>query len=93
MESRAVENALDDGSGGMKGWVKPAFYSYNFILTRAGMVLVPRSKRETEGIPINSLAFAGFLLCKSEEQVNLVHEAGVLDVLARSGFMKNSSHL
>ncbi|PWA00527.1 hypothetical protein BB558_003415 [Smittium angustum] len=67
--------------------------SYNFILTKSAMILIPRSTRETSGIPINSLAFAGLLLCKTEEQSKLVNEEGPLKILGLSGFPFLSSHI
>ncbi|PVV03570.1 hypothetical protein BB560_001936 [Smittium megazygosporum] len=65
--------------------------SYNLIFTKSAMLIIPRSVRDTEGIPINSLAFAGLLLCKSDEQSKLVSETGPLKILAASGFPSQSS--
>ncbi|OMH83806.1 5',5'''-P-1,P-4-tetraphosphate phosphorylase 2 [Zancudomyces culisetae] len=60
--------------------------SYNLILTRNAMILIPRSVRDYEGIPINSLAFAGLLLCKSEEQMDFVKNFGPLNTLAKTAY-------
>lgn len=50
--------------------------SYNFILTNNFMLVVPRKSEfieyETLKISMNSLAFVGLLLAKSEEQTSIL---------------------
>lgn len=64
--------------------------SYNFIMTQEFMMLIPRTKEsaviEKDGkqfeFSLNSLAFAGLLLCKSEEQLEALQaQENLVDML------------
>ncbi|KZV73262.1 ATP adenylyltransferase [Peniophora sp. CONT] len=62
--------------------------SYNVVLTRRHLILVPRSKengvlsKTGEELSINALGFAGMLLVKCEEEMNAVIEEGPAKILA-----------
>ena len=56
--------------------------AYNLLLTREWMFLVPRSEESYEGVEINSLGFAGSLLLRRPEQVELVRRVGLPRLLA-----------
>ncbi|KAF9123562.1 bifunctional AP-4-A phosphorylase/ADP sulfurylase [Mortierella sp. 14UC] len=67
--------------------------AYNWILTREFMMMVPRRQESTnpseEGISlnINSLGFAGMVLAKTTEELELVKRKGVMEIVAETGFM------
>lgn len=54
---------------------------YNLLLTRAWMLLVPRTRECADGISINALGFAGCLLVRDEAQMRLVLERGPMALL------------
>ena len=56
--------------------------AYNLLLTREFMFLVPRCEKSFEGVEINSLGFAGSLLLRWSEQLDLVRRVGLPRVLA-----------
>ncbi|KAJ3401951.1 bifunctional AP-4-A phosphorylase/ADP sulfurylase [Chytridiales sp. JEL 0842] len=60
--------------------------SYNLIFTREWMMVVPRSKEVFTGCSVNSVGFAGMLLAKTEEEVDVLKGNGVLRVLKGVGF-------
>ncbi len=55
--------------------------AYNLIATRQWMMLVPRSLEFFSSIPVNSLGFAGTLLVRNEQQMQMLKELGPLMVL------------
>lgn len=65
--------------------------SYNVIVTREHMYMVPRRHAEHglresgEGLSVNSMAFAGKLLVKSEEELKAVKQESVLAILRDVG--------
>ena len=59
--------------------------AYNFLATREWMLIVPRSLEEFESISINSLGFAGALLVKNAEQMQLVKDIGAMNILKNVG--------
>ncbi|KAF9147168.1 bifunctional AP-4-A phosphorylase/ADP sulfurylase [Linnemannia schmuckeri] len=67
--------------------------AYNWILTREFMMMIPRRQESTnltkEGITlnINSLGFAGMVLAKTPEELELVKKRGVIEIVAETGFM------
>ncbi|KAJ2080746.1 bifunctional AP-4-A phosphorylase/ADP sulfurylase [Coemansia sp. RSA 988] len=63
-----------------------AAVSYNMVLTRAALMLFPRRQSTWCGISINSLGFAGLVLCKAKEEQDLLDNLGVLRLLTRVGF-------
>ncbi|MFZ5906790.1 MAG: ATP adenylyltransferase family protein [Nitrospirota bacterium] len=58
---------------------------YCFILTRKWMLLVPRSREYFDSLSINSLGFAGALLVRNGEQMNLLKDYGPMKVLGNVG--------
>ncbi|KAJ2792814.1 Diadenosine 5',5'''-P1,P4-tetraphosphate phosphorylase 2, partial [Coemansia guatemalensis] len=60
--------------------------SYNMVLTRAALLLFPRRQSSWCGISINSLGFAGLVLCKTKEEQDLLDNVGVLRLLTHVGF-------
>lgn len=58
---------------------------YNLLATREGLLAVPRSRAEVEGIPVNALAYAGALLVKREADLERLRREGPLSLLARAG--------
>jgi ATP adenylyltransferase len=61
--------------------VVPGRSSYNLLLTRRRLWLVPREREEWQGISVNALGFAGALLVPDEAALERVREAGPLAVL------------
>lgn len=54
---------------------------YNLLATREWMLIVPRSQEEFHGISVNSLGFAGALLVRNAEQMQLLKETGPMTML------------
>lgn len=64
----------------------PVPLSYNLLLTRRFLLLVPR-RRETVGpVSCNSVAFAGSFFVRSREELEFVKGVGPAHVLAEVGF-------
>ncbi|HUL00684.1 MAG TPA: DUF4922 domain-containing protein [Nitrospirota bacterium] len=61
---------------------------YCFLVTRKWMLLVPRSKDSFDGIPLNSLAFAGSLFVHNERQLETLKNHGPMKVLASVAILK-----
>jgi ATP adenylyltransferase len=59
--------------------------SYNLLVTREWMVLIPRERHEVEGVPVNALGFAGALLVRNREQLAELRRRGPFDLLRRAG--------
>jgi sulfate adenylyltransferase (ADP) / ATP adenylyltransferase len=55
--------------------------AYNLLATREWMLIVPRSQEEFQGISINSLGFAGALLVRNQEQMQLLKQQGPMNIL------------
>jgi ATP adenylyltransferase len=55
--------------------------AYNLIATRQWMMLVSRSLEFFSSIPVNSLGFAGTLLVRNEQQMQMLKEIGPLTIL------------
>lgn len=70
----------------------PSVPSYNVIMTKSWLMLVPRTKEhaiiDDEQISINSLGFAGMILVKTQQQLNTVRKAGMLALLKSVGYEK-----
>ncbi|CAG8680533.1 5810_t:CDS:2 [Dentiscutata erythropus] len=65
--------------------------SYNFVATHTWFMIVPRSKEKyDEQISVNSLGFAGLLLARSEEELELIKNAGVLNILESVAISKQN---
>ncbi|KAJ1818268.1 bifunctional AP-4-A phosphorylase/ADP sulfurylase [Coemansia sp. RSA 2599] len=60
--------------------------SYNMIMTPTALMLFPRRFSSWQGISINSLGFAGLVLCKSTEELGIVSNTGVLTILSNVGY-------
>lgn len=55
--------------------------TYNLLVTREWMLLVPRTRERFEGVMINALGFAGGFLVRNEQDVALLREVGPMRVL------------
>jgi len=56
---------------------------YCLLVTRKWMLLVPRSREFFGSISINSLGFAGALLVRNKEQMEMVKKCGPMNVLRK----------
>jgi ATP adenylyltransferase len=54
------------------------------------MLLVPRKQEKFQSIGINSLGFAGALLVKNQEELQLVKDHNPLEILASVGKPKTN---
>ena len=54
---------------------------YNLLFTREWMLLVPRSREYFESISVNALGFAGALLARTPEEMDLIQKKGGMCVL------------
>ncbi len=54
---------------------------YNLLATREWMLIVPRSQEEFESISVNSLGFAGALLVRNQEQMQILKDQGPMNIL------------
>jgi ATP adenylyltransferase len=54
---------------------------YNLLVTREWMLLVPRTHECFEGISLNAMAFAGALLVRDEQQMNVLQQHGPMTAL------------
>lgn len=59
--------------------------AYNFLATRKWMFIVPRSEEHFESISVNSLGFAGALLVRNQEQMQMLKNYKPMEVLKRVG--------
>jgi len=60
--------------------------AYNFLATRNWIMIIPRSQHSFEGIPINSLGFAGSLFVRDRDSLELLKELTPLKLLAKVAF-------
>lgn len=67
-----------EGSDGMSGQQSS---DYNLLVTGEWMLVVPRSYENFHSISVNSLGFAGALLVKNQEQMNIIKEQKPLTIL------------
>lgn len=58
---------------------------YNLLLTRAALVLVPRTQEKWKDVSINSLAWAGSLFVRDRAQIDGLRARGPLAVLTAVG--------
>jgi len=65
--------------------------SYNFLMTRNWMLIVPRFAEKYQFISLNSLGFAGALLVKNQEQLDLVKTQQPLTLLENVAIMNYKS--
>ncbi len=59
--------------------------AYNFLATREWMFIVPRSEEHFESISVNSLGFAGALLVRNQEQMQMLKDCKPMEVLKQVG--------
>jgi ATP adenylyltransferase len=59
---------------------------YNLLVARGWMLLVPRSRASFEGIPVNSLGFAGGLFVRDDAEAATVERIGPMAVLRGVSF-------
>lgn len=55
--------------------------AYNLLATREWMLIIPRLRECFEGISVNSLGFAGALLVRNSEQLQLLKDYGPMNLL------------
>ena len=67
-----------EGSDGISGQQSS---DYNLLVTGEWMLVVPRSYEDFHSISVNSLGFAGALLVKNQEQMNLIKEQKPFTIL------------
>ena len=54
---------------------------YNLIFTREWMLLIPRSREFFQSISVNALGFAGALLARNPEEMDLIEKKGGMGIL------------
>ena len=59
--------------------------AYNFLATREWVFIVPRSEEHFESISVNSLGFAGALLVRNQEQMQMLKDCKPMGVLKQVG--------
>jgi len=72
----ALENNIQSGA-------------YNLLITREWMLIIPRQHEEFNSISINSLGFAGALLVKNQQQMQLVKDISPINILTNVAFPKS----
>jgi len=65
--------------------------AYNLLMTREWMLIVPRQYDEFETISVNSLGFAGALLVKNQEQMQLLKDITPINLLSKVAFCKQQN--
>ncbi|BAZ87278.1 ATP adenylyltransferase family protein [Dolichospermum compactum] len=60
--------------------------AYNLLMTREWMLIVPRQFEEFESISVNSLGFAGALLVKNQQQMQLLKNISPINLLKNVAF-------
>ncbi|ELR98493.1 DUF4922 domain-containing protein [Gloeocapsa sp. PCC 73106] len=58
---------------------------YNLLMTREWMLIVPRSQASYQDIAVNSLGFAGAMLVRNQQQLELVKADQPLNILKEVG--------
>jgi ATP adenylyltransferase len=66
--------------------VDPGSGPYNLLVARDWMLLVPRSRESFGSISVNSLAFAGGLFVRNNEELRAIERAGPMAVLRGVAF-------
>ncbi|MCG6881874.1 MAG: DUF4922 domain-containing protein [Deltaproteobacteria bacterium] len=62
---------------------------YNLLFTRRWMLLVPRSKEFFESISVNAIGFAGALLARNPEEMDLIEKKGGMGMLQHTAFARS----
>ncbi|KAJ2720446.1 bifunctional AP-4-A phosphorylase/ADP sulfurylase [Coemansia sp. Benny D115] len=65
--------------------------SYNMILTPHALMIFPRRVSSWSGISINSLGFAGLILCKTKDELELLNKVGFLSTLTNVGYPSSTA--
>ncbi|MBD2267507.1 phosphorylase [Anabaena sp. FACHB-1391] len=73
MGIKPLENNLQSGA-------------YNLLITRKWMLIVPRKQEEFAEISINSLGFAGALLVKNQQQMEILKNINPINILTNVAF-------
>ncbi|MDP5337458.1 MAG: DUF4922 domain-containing protein [Nodularia sp. (in: cyanobacteria)] len=60
--------------------------AYNLLATREWMLIVPRSHEDFDSISVNSLGFAGALLVRNEQQMQVIKEQKPMTILQNVAF-------
>jgi sulfate adenylyltransferase (ADP) / ATP adenylyltransferase len=66
----------------------PEAFPYNLLITREWMMAVARQQDHYRSIPVNSLGFAGSLLVKNLEQLDLLKTLGPMTVLQQVAYLR-----
>lgn len=84
----ALQQAWEKGVTelGLKPGADGLMPPYNMLAGDGWMLLIPRSQEQYEGISLSAICFGGTLYTRTREQVDLVQQAGPLQVLAGVGF-------
>lgn len=67
---------------------KTSLGNYNLLVTKQWMMMIPRTKPKAESISINSLGFAGALLVKNQQQLEIIKRYKPLHILKKVGIEK-----
>jgi ATP adenylyltransferase len=59
----------------------PIDQPYNLLVTRRWMLLVPRTRESFESVSLNALAFAGALLVRNQQEMDLLKSCGPMQAL------------
>ncbi|MDJ0796723.1 MAG: phosphorylase [Calothrix sp. MO_167.B12] len=59
--------------------------AYNLLATREWMLIVPRSQESFQSIPVNSLGFAGAMLVRNSQQMQVLKDIGPMGILSQVG--------
>lgn len=64
-------------------WLKLEFawQPYNLLISQQWMLVVPRHQESVHGISMNSLAFAGALLAKNQQEMDIILSTGPIALL------------
>ncbi len=61
--------------------------SYCMLFTRTWMLMVPRKRERYEGISLNALAFAGYILaCHRQDFDFILNQSNPIDILGELAF-------
>ena len=61
---------------------------YNLLFTREWMLLVPRSREFFESISVNALGFAGAMLARNPEEMDLIQNKGGMGILKHTAIAR-----
>jgi ATP adenylyltransferase len=63
--------------------------AYNLLATKEWMLIVPRSQESFASIPVNSLGFAGTMLVRDSQQMQMIKDLGPMNILSQVSFSSN----